>query len=258
MTSNVRLSDAAANADLSIEDPQGPAKRYSRLFGALFLAGLLVYGIGFGLVRSVTTAPDFMSTLAANSTVLLVGAFLMLLNTVVDIGKGVLFFPIAERRGKRTALVYLAAITAQVVLLDLGVLFLLMLVPLSQFVAGAGALEGTALGSLLTQANTIAFQLGQGTLAFGALFMTWFLFRTRMVPRTLALWGVVGYAINLTGAIAEIFGIHVSLLLSLPGGLFEVVFGLWLIAKGFNSVVTMPGHGLADRAQPAAALAPAR
>jgi hypothetical protein len=56
-----------------------------------------------------------------------------------------------------------------------------------------------------------------------------------MVPRTLALWGVVGYAIHLTGAIAEIFGIHVSLLLSIPGGLFEVGFGVWLIAKGFRS-----------------------
>ena len=103
-----------------------------------------------------------------------------------------------------------------------------MLVPLAEFVAGAGAIEGTALGSLLTQANTLAYQLGQGTLAFGALFMTWFLFRTRMVPRTLALWGVVGYAIHLTGAIAEIFGIHVGLVLSLPGGLFEV--DLWRLA----------------------------
>lgn len=235
MTANTQVRNAAAYADLSIDDPQGPGKRYSRIFGALFLAGFLVYGIGFGLVSSVTTAPDFMSTLAANSTVLVIGAFLMLLNTVTDIGKGVLFFPIAARRGKRTALVYLAAITVQVVLLDLGVLFLLMLVPLAQFVAGAAAIEGTALGSLLTQANTLAYQLGQGTLAFGALFMTWFVFRTRMVPRTLALWGVIGYAIHLSGAIAEIFGIHISLVLSLPAGLFEVSFGIWLIAKGFRS-----------------------
>lgn len=235
MTSNAQVRDAGAYADPSDDDPQGPGKRYSRLFGALFLAGFLAYGIGFGLVSSVITAPDFVSALAENSTMLVIGAFLMLLNTAVDIGKGVLFFPIAERRGKRTALVYLAAITVQVVLLDLGVLFLLMLVPLSEVLTGVAAIEGTALGSLLTQANTLAFQLGQGTLAFGALFMTWFLFRTRMVPRTLALWGVIGYAIHLTGAIAEIFGIHVSLLLSLPGGLFEVAFGIWLIAKGFRS-----------------------
>ena len=235
MTSHVQGRDEAASADQSIEDPQGQGKRYSRIFGALFIAGFLVYGIGFGLVSSVTTAPDFLSTLAAHSTTLLLGAFLMLLNTAVDIGKGVLFFPIAERRGKRTALVYLAAITVQVVLLDLGVLFLLLLVPLSEFVAGASASWATGLGSLLTQANTLAFELGQGTLAFGALFMTWFLFRTRMVPRTLALWGVVGYAIHLTGAIAEIFGIHVGLVLSIPGGLFEVAFGVWLVAKGFRS-----------------------
>jgi hypothetical protein len=235
MTSHVQGRDEAASADQSIEDPQGQGKRYSRIFGALFIAGFLVYGIGFGLVSSVTTPPDFMSTLTEHSTTLLLGAFLMLLNTAVDIGKGVLFFPIAERRGKRTALVYLAAITVQVVLLDLGVLFLLMLVPLSEFVAGTTASWATGLGSLLTQANTLAFQLGQGTLAFGALFMTWFLFRTRIVPRTLALWGVVGYAIHLTGAIAEIFGIHVGLVLSIPGGLFEVAFGVWLVAKGFQS-----------------------
>jgi len=236
MTSTVQRRDSAGPTNPSIEDPQGPGKRYSRIFGALFIGGFLVYGIGFGLVSSVTTAPDFLSALAANSTVLVVGAFLMLLNTALDIGKGVLFFPIAERRGKRTGLVYLAAITAQVVLLDLGVLFLLMLVPLSAFVTGATDSWATGLGSLLTQANTLAYELGQGTLAFGALFMTWFLFRTRIVPRTLALWGVVGYAIHLTGAIAEIFGIHISLLLSIPAGLFEVAFGVLLIAKGFDTV----------------------
>jgi Domain of unknown function (DUF4386) len=228
----------AAHDDQSIDDPQGPGKRYSRIFGALFIAGFLVYGIGFGIVSSVTTAPDFLATLSAHSTALVAGAFLMLLNTVVDIGKGVLFFPIAERRGKRTALAYLAAITVQVVLLDLGVLVLLMLLPLSQSIGGGSASWAAGAGSLLTQANTLAYELGQGTLAFGALFMTWLLFRTRMVPRTLAILGVVGYAIHLTGAVAEISGTHVGLALSIPGGLFEVAFGVWLIGKGFRSVET--------------------
>jgi hypothetical protein len=243
MTSNVQGRNAAANADRSTEDPQGPGKRFSRLFGALFLAGFLVYGIGFGLVSSVTTAPDFLSTLSAHSTTLVVGAFLMLLNTVVDIGKGVLFFPIAERRGKRTALVYLAAITVQVVLLDLGVLVLLMLVPLTAFAAGASSDWASGLGSLLTQANTLAYELGQGTLGFGALFMTWFLFRARLVPRTLAAWGVIGYTIHIAGAIAEIFGLHVGLVLSLPGGFFELALGFWLVAKGFSAEVSTSRAG---------------
>ena len=241
---------------MTIDDPQGPGKRYARIFGALFLAGFLVYGVGFGLVSSVTSAPDLMSAVSANSAILILGAFLMLLNTVVDIGKGVLFFPIAERRGKRTALVYLAAITVQVVLLDLGVLFLLLLVPLTELggVAGQGAASG---GSLLLDANVLAYQLGQATLAFGALFMTWFVFRMRLVPRPLALLGVAGYAIHLGGAIAEIFGIPVGLVLSLPGGLFEIAFGIWLMAKGFNYfLATEPPAP--RRVTLAAATAPAR
>jgi len=237
MTSNAPGREATRHDDPSIEDPQGPGKRFSRLFGALFLAGFLVYGIGFGLVTSVTTAPDFLAGVAASSTILVAGAFLMLLNTAVDIGKGVLFFPIAERRGKRTALVYLAAITVQVVLLDLGVLFLLLLVPLSELATGPSSDGAAGIASLLTQANTIAFNIGQATLSFGGLFMTWFLFRAHLVPRVLAAWGVVGYAIHLTGAIADIFGLHVGLALSLPGGLFELALGVWLMAKGFNSVI---------------------
>ena len=55
MTTNVQGHDATASVDPSMEDPQGPGKRYARLFGALFLAGFLVYGIGFGLVSSVIT-----------------------------------------------------------------------------------------------------------------------------------------------------------------------------------------------------------
>ena len=255
MTSTASGREAASHLDDVIDDPQGAGKRFSRIFGALFLAGFLAYGIGFGLVSSVTTAPDVLAAIAANSMVLVIGAFLMLLNTVVDIGKGVLFFPIAERRGKRTALVYLAAITVQVVLLDLGVLFLLMLVPLSEIAAGAGWATGMA--SVLTEANTFAFNIGQATLSFGGLFMTWFLFRVHLVPRTLAAWGVAGYAIHLGGGIAEIFGLHIGLVLSLPGGIFEVVLGVWLIAKGFTSVI-LPGRETSGSRSATTSMAAAR
>jgi hypothetical protein len=201
----------------------------------LFLTGFIVYGVGFGLVSSVIGAPDFLSKISALQTTLVLGAFLMLLNTVVDVGKGVLFFPILENHGKRTALAYLAALIVQVVLLDVGVLCLLMLVPLGQYavdVVGASATWATALGSLLTQGNTMAYQIGQATLGVGGIFLCSLLFRTRLIPRFLSAWGVIGYAIHVAGAIAEIFGIPISLLLLIPGGLFELALGFWLLIKG--------------------------
>src|SRR4030081_3885776 len=133
---------------------------YSRLIGALFLVGFLFYGVGAALVTSVTGAPDFLATISAQQTTLLVGAFLMLLNTVVDVGKGVLFFPILENHGKRRALAYLAFIIVQVVMLDVGVLALLLIVPLGQQAVDAGQASAAwvlSLGSLLNQWNTMAY-----------------------------------------------------------------------------------------------------
>jgi hypothetical protein len=211
---------------------------YPRLIGALFLAGFAVYGVGFGLVTSVISAPDFLSTISAHQTTLVLGAFLMLLNTVVDVGKGVLFFPILEDHGKRTALTYLAALIVQVVFLDIGVLCLLMIVPLGQYAVDAGGASvawATALGSLLIQSNTMAYQIGQATLSVGAIFLCLLLFQSRLLPRFLAAWGVLGYVLHAAGAIAEIFGLPISLYLLIPGGLFELTLGFWLLIKGFQS-----------------------
>ena len=76
----------------------GSRMTYARLIGALFLAGFVVYGVGFGLTSSVIGAPDFLSTISAHQCALVLGAFLMLLVAPVDVGKAILF----PRRTLRT------------------------------------------------------------------------------------------------------------------------------------------------------------
>jgi hypothetical protein len=210
---------------------------YSRLIGALFLVGFLFYGVGAALVTSVTGGRDFLSTLSAHQTTLILGAFLMLLNTVVDIGKGVLFFPILENHGKRSALAYLAFIVVQVVMLDVGVLALLLIVPLGQQaldIGQASAAWAQGLGSLLIQWNNMAYSIGEATLGVGGLFLCSLLFRTRLIPRFLAVGGLVGYVSLMVGMIAELFGIHIGLMFSIPGIFFEVGLPVWLFIKGFQ------------------------
>jgi hypothetical protein len=60
----------------------------SRLIGALFLAAFVFYGVGTGLVTSLLTAPDFLSTVFAQQATLVLGTFLMLVNSVVVVGLG--------------------------------------------------------------------------------------------------------------------------------------------------------------------------
>jgi Domain of unknown function (DUF4386) len=219
-----------------------PASRttYSRLIGALFLLGFLFYGVGAALVTSVTGASDFLSTISAHQTTLVIGAFLMLLNTVVDVGKGVLFFPILEKHGKRSALAYLAFIIVQVVMLDVGVLALLLIVPLGRqafITEQTNAAWALGVGSLLNQWNTMAYSIGEATLGVGGLFLCSLLFRTRLIPRFLAVGGFIGYVSLTVGMIAELFGIHISLMLSLPGIFFEVGLPVWLFIRGFQPQV---------------------
>ena len=51
---------------------------------------------------------------------------------------------------------------------------------------------------------------------------------TPLPVRQPPVWGPAGYALLLTGGVAEIFGTGISLALSIPGGLPEVALGIWL------------------------------
>ena len=197
-------------------------RKYSAPIGGLFIAAFFLYGGGTAVVTSVVGGTASPSTISAQQTTLALGVFLMLLNSMAVVALGVLLFPILERHGGTTALAYLAARIVEGVFLALGALSLLLIPQLG------GA-------SLAIQSNTLTYQVAEMSLAVGSIFMCSLLFRTRLVPRSLAIAGVIGYAIFLTGTVAEIFAVHIGLVLSVPGGLFELAFAVWLLAKGFQT-----------------------
>ena len=77
--------------------------------------------------------------------------------------------------------------------------------------------------------------LGLAGLMLNSLF-----YRAKLVPRWIAFWGLVGYAILVCGMVSEVMGSGLGLVSSLPGGLWEVFMGVWLIAKGFNASAFVP------------------
>lgn len=208
----------------------------SRVIGGLFLLGFLSYGPGSMLMMSLVGGEDFLADVPAHQTALVLGALLMLVNTAVDIGKAVLFFPILDRWGRRTALTYLATMIFEVALMAVGILALLMLVPLADQAASGQLDAGVAqsLASLAVDGNELAYQIAQMSLGFGALFLCSLLLRSGLVPRALAVLGLAGYALHMVGAICELFGLHISMIMLIPGGIFEVTLAIWLLVKGFK------------------------
>lgn len=233
----------AADARATTSDV-GSRMLWSRIIGALFIAGFLSYGIGAALVTSIVGESGFVGTIPAQETLLVFGVVLMLLNTGVDIGKGVLFFPIVEGHSKRTALVYFAAVTAQVVLMAVGALFILMLVPLGGAAEGGAGPWREEVGVALAHGNTMAYNIGQAVLSFGGVFLCWLLYRVQLVPRALAALGLVGYVLHGAGSLAELFGIGISIYLLIPGAIFELSLAFWLIFKGFRAEAYQEGRRL--------------
>ena len=147
------------------------------------------------------------------------GAALMLLNSVFVIGIGVLMFPILQAHNEAIAAGYLGTRIFEGVVLAIGVVSLIVLT-----------------GSSAIDANSVFYNVAEAGLGVGSLFFCALLFRTGLVPRLLAGWGFIGYACIAGGTLLELFGVAgAALVSSIPGGLFELTFGIWLIAKGFSS-----------------------
>lgn len=87
---------------------------------------------------------------------------------------------------------------------------------------------------MLTEANLYAYEFAMLTVGVAGLILCTAFLRTNLIPRPLAVWGLAGYAIILTGSFLEVLGLHLSSLHAIPGGLWEVFIGIWLIVKGFN------------------------
>jgi hypothetical protein len=181
----------------------------ARIVGALFLSAFLLYGIGSSVA---TTAP-------LGSPPLVAGVALMLLNSAAVLTIGVLLLPTLRQYSAACAYAYLGTRVFEAALLGVGAIALL---------GGAAA------------TNVVAYNIGMAGLGLGSLFFCVALYRSRLVPRPLAAWGFVGYAVFATGSVLELAGVSgAGLVGAAPGGLFELGLACWLLVRGFGTVRPM-------------------
>ena len=209
-----------------------------RAVGACFLLAFVFYIAGGTMVDSGSGTPAILSRVVDHQSLIEAGALLMMVNSVATAAIGVLMFPILKRRHEVSAYGYLICLSIAAVLLVVGTVFLLLLVPIAKEFAGSGgkALDLPVLARVAQEANRYSYEVGMIALSFGGLVLCRVLFRARLVPRFLAVWGLVGYALLLNGSVLEVLGYGAGIALSVPGGVFEVVLGGLLIGRGFTVV----------------------
>ena len=208
------------------------------LFIAATVAGILsvVYGPNLD-------APDYLANLSANENQVFIGALLEFTMAVLIVGIPIFMYPILKKYNEALALGYVVFRTIEVVIFTVGAISLLTLLTLSQEFVLAGATDASYFQTLATLLLAVR-EWGGGTFSaivfsLSALILNYVLYRSKLIPRWLSGWGLIGAILYLGSGFLPLFGYGllstIYLLMEAPLGLNEMVFAVWLIVKGFNS-----------------------
>jgi hypothetical protein len=210
----------------------------ARIVGAVYLAGFVVGILGNTLIQSTLGEPNHLPTVSAHSMTLAIGAVLWLMAVAGDVAHGVLMFPILKQHSERMAVGYLSFRIVDAVFIAVMVLFILLQIPLGNEYLKATAAEAhhlEALSTVSVQASQYAYDIAMGILGIAGMMLCSSFYGTKLIPRWIAVWGLIGYAIIFVGMVSEIMGSGLGMASSIPGGLWEAFVGVWLIVKGFNT-----------------------
>lgn len=227
----------------------------ARLVGVLFILGT-VAGIASGVFVEPFLTPDanatqYLSRLSAGGMQMMLGAALVFVMGISLALIPVLMYPILRRYSEPFAIGYLIFRGALEFVLYLALMgILLTILALSNgTVAGGTATTGAynAVIALLTGYEVVYFVLLTIVFAVGAFLLYVPLYRTELIPRWLAAWGLLAAILWLAWGVSGLFGLvdpastlqvgvalPIESAFALPIALQEIVLAIWLIVRGFD------------------------
>jgi hypothetical protein len=216
--------------------------------GALYFLGT-VFGVlstivGGDVLSSIVggkplVGVDMLGLVAASSAQLNWGAFLILMMGISLVAMTIFLYPIFRKDSKELAvgmLLFRGALEGSYYLV--GALGLLTLIALGNEYAAAGAASAAlqAMGNVLYQFQDFIGPVGSMVFLIGAICLYVSFYRTRLIPRWLSVWGLIGVVPYFAYALLHFFhldtgyGFYLQMVLAPQ----ELVMGAWLVIRGFN------------------------
>ena len=194
-------------------------------------------------------APDFLIRAAANSNQVIIGAIFQFIMSIAYLGVAIILYPILRKFNDSLALGFLSFRIIASVFIIIGTVFLLLILTLSQEFVKAVPQDSShfqILGDLLRMGRDLVNHVFMIlALSVGSLMFYFILFRTRLIPRWLSVWGLLGTTSTMLASLLVMFHsidiiTPVYFILNTPIALLEIILAIWLIANGFdNSVIEL-------------------
>ncbi|MBG6237343.1 hypothetical protein IWX78_000286 [Mycetocola sp. CAN_C7] len=219
-----------------------PASRRVASFRGNSVAAGALYLLTFAsiptvvLYNQVKSDPGFIAGGGAETPVI-VGGVLEVIVALACIGTAVALFPVVKRQNEGLALGFVGMRILEAAAIFAGVVALMSIVTIRQ--VGTGEDAGLIGDALLAQ-NTWTTLLGQGMIpAINALLLGPLMYRSRLIPRVLPVFGFIGAPFLLVGAVGVLFGLWgpaspVSAIGALGLTVWEFGMGAYLLTRGFR------------------------
>jgi Domain of unknown function (DUF4386) len=217
-------------------------RRTSFIAGVLFII-TFVTSIPAALVLYTPVLDDanFILGAGADGGVAL-GAFLEVLLIVANVGTAVVLFPVLKRQNEALALGYVGARLVECTFIAIGIVSLLAVVTLRQDAASADPGSLVVAGQSLVAVHNWTFLLGPGWVGVvgTGLILGWLMYRSGLVPRGMAMLGLIGGPLVCASGIGVLFGLFEpgsapQVLATAPEFVWELSLGIYLMVKGFKS-----------------------
>jgi Domain of unknown function (DUF4386) len=229
------------------EEPNVTSNRKIALAaGVLFIITFITSIPALYLFEPVLRNPaGYIAGSGADNTRILVGASLELLLILANVASAVVLFPILKRQNEMVALGYVTARLVESTFIAVGLVSVLGVVSMQQQdPTGAGV---GAVGVALAAIKDWTFLLGPGFIVGvgNGLLLGYLMYRSGLVPRRMAMLGLVGGPLICVSGILVLVGVldqggTAQGIATIPEFLWELSLGVWLAVKGFNASPILP------------------
>ena len=217
-------------------------RKIAIIVGVLFIIYDIVDFSSF-LFLGPVSAPNYLVSVSANSGLVGTGVLLLFIGGFCGGGIAISLYPVLKKFNAGLALGAVGFRISEGVLRFVAVGGYLLLITLSQQFVQAGAPDSAyfqTLGALVYAGNRWVSNVAS-LLAFsiGCLLYYIVLYRTKLVPRWITVWGLVASILAMLSTVLVLVGLIApfgteQVVLALPMLPQELVLAVWLIVKGFN------------------------
>ena len=202
--------------------------------GILFLTALVSSLLGGGLLESVLKTPDHLTIIPTDTSVMITGVILEFVNGIAVIGIAVILFPVLKQYNESIALGYVGFRIIESIFCIVSAMIPVALIKLSREYKNAGTSYMYTLSTFIIEARTeLAELLIPVFFGLGALLFYYLLYKSKLIPRLISVWGFIGAILILILCFIEGNTI-INMIFVLPIILNEIFLGIWLIVKGFD------------------------